>query len=209
MKGRSPVLILCAGGMGCAAAEAIAASGRPAAFLDDFAPPGSFVMGFPVLGPLSLLPELFGEYPHVCAASGEGNLRKTLLIYALRLGFSAPPVIHPSATVSPYAALGSGCFVLAGAFVGPLAGVGRGCIVNTGAIVEHHCRAGAFSHICPGAALLGRAKAEDFAFIGANATVLPDITVGENATVGAGSVVTQNVEAGATVVGAPARQIKP
>jgi sugar O-acyltransferase (sialic acid O-acetyltransferase NeuD family) len=208
LKTQSPILILCAGGMGTAAAEAIRAKGASAAFLDDFAPKGSSVTGFPVLGPLFLLPELLKEYSFVCAASGNAAFRKALLTYAQKLGFSAPPVIHPSAIVSPYAALGSGCFVLAGAYVGPLALIGRGCIVNTGATVEHHCRAGAFSHICPGAAMLGRSKAGNNATVGANATLLPGVTVGDAAVVGSGSVVTQNVEAGATVVGAPAKRIR-
>jgi len=205
----SPVLILCAGGMGCAAAEAIAAAGGDAAFLDDFAPTGGTLMGFPVLGPLSLLPKLRKDFRFVCAASGDGAFRKKLLKRALRLGFSAPPIVHPFAVLSPFAALGSGSFVLANACVGPLARIGRGCIVNTGAVVEHHCRAGSFSHICPQAVLLGRAKAGDFSLVGAGAIVLPGVTVGDGAVVGAGSVVTQNVEAGATVVGAPARKVKP
>ncbi len=194
--------------MGAAAAGAIAASGRSAAFLDDTAPTNSRVLGFPVLGPLSLLPQLAGEFSFVCAASGDGAFRRALLEQALGLGLFALPVIHPAAVVSPFAALGSGCFVLAGAYVGPLAGIGRGCIVNTASIVEHHCRAGVFSHICPGAVLLGRAAAGDFSTIGANSTVLPGIRVGDGATVGAGSAVTRNIEKGATVAGAPAKSLR-
>lgn len=209
MKAHSPILILCAGGMGAAAAEAIAASGQSAAFLDDVAPKNSRIMGFPVLGPLALLPDLLEEFPCVCAASGDAAFRKTLLENAQKLGFFAPPVIHPAAVISPFAALGSGCFILARAYVGPLSLIGRGCIVNTASIVEHHCRAGSFSHICPGAVLLGRSRAGDESLVGANSTVLPGICIGDGATVGAGSVVTQNVEAGATVVGAPARKTKP
>jgi acetyltransferase-like isoleucine patch superfamily enzyme len=41
--------------------------------------------------------------------------------------------------------------------------------------------------------------------IGAGAVILPGVTVGANATVGAGAVVTEDVQAGATVVGCPAR----
>jgi len=45
------------------------------------------------------------------------------------------------------------------------------------------------------------------ASIGAGAVLLPGVTVGEHALVGAGAVVTHNVEAGATVVGNPARPL--
>ena len=41
--------------------------------------------------------------------------------------------------------------------------------------------------------------------IGANAVLLPGIRIGQGATVGAGAVVTRDVDAGVTVIGAPAR----
>lgn len=47
------------------------------------------------------------------------------------------------------------------------------------------------------------------ASIGSGAVLLCGITVGENAMIGAGSVVIRDVPAGATVVGNPARIIKP
>ena len=48
-------------------------------------------------------------------------------------------------------------------------------------------------------------RIENQAVIGVGASLLPGITIGERATIGAGSVVTKNVDAGQTVVGAPAR----
>jgi len=47
------------------------------------------------------------------------------------------------------------------------------------------------------------------ASIGSGAVLLCGITIGENALIGAGSVVTKDVPAGATVVGNPARIVKP
>src|SRR5271154_4570234 len=47
------------------------------------------------------------------------------------------------------------------------------------------------------------------ASIGSGAVLLCGITIGENAMVGAGSVVTKDVPANATVVGNPARIVKP
>src|ERR1700744_866794 len=47
------------------------------------------------------------------------------------------------------------------------------------------------------------------ASIGSGAVLLCGITIGENALVGAGSVVTKDVPPGATVVGNPARIVKP
>ena len=44
-------------------------------------------------------------------------------------------------------------------------------------------------------------------WIGGGAVILPGIVIGDDAVIGAGSVVTRNVEAGATVVGNPARPL--
>lgn len=44
-------------------------------------------------------------------------------------------------------------------------------------------------------------------WIGGGAIILPGITIGDDAVIGAGSVVTKDVEAGATVVGNPARRV--
>jgi acetyltransferase-like isoleucine patch superfamily enzyme len=46
-------------------------------------------------------------------------------------------------------------------------------------------------------------------WVGAKATILMGVTIGDNAIVGANSVVTRDVPAGATVAGAPARELDP
>lgn len=51
-------------------------------------------------------------------------------------------------------------------------------------------------------------RVERGAAIGSSATILCGVTIGEGAVVGAGSVVTRDVEAGSTVAGNPARQIR-
>ncbi|MFB3980317.1 serine O-acetyltransferase [Microbacterium proteolyticum] len=48
---------------------------------------------------------------------------------------------------------------------------------------------------------------EDDVYLGAGCCILGDVTVGAGAVVGANAVVTSDVRAGATVVGAPAREV--
>jgi len=46
-------------------------------------------------------------------------------------------------------------------------------------------------------------------WIGGGAIILPGVTIGDDAVIGAGAVVTRDVAPGATVVGNPARVVKP
>ena len=114
--------------------------------------------------------------------------------------------IHPTAFVAGDARIGGGSQVLAQAAVCVESVLGRACIVNTGATVDHECVLGDGVHVAPGAHVAGEVQVGDYALIGAGAVILPRLHVGEGAIVGAGAVVTADVEAGATVVGNPARR---
>jgi acetyltransferase-like isoleucine patch superfamily enzyme len=54
-----------------------------------------------------------------------------------------------------------------------------------------------------------RTVVEDGAAIGSGATILGGVSIGAGSTVGAGAVVTKDVPPGATVVGNPARELRP
>ena len=115
---------------------------------------------------------------------------------------------HYSAVVSSHANFGAGILICAQAVLGISSTLCDGGILNTAATVDHDCFVGDFAQIGPGAHICGYVNIGARAFIGAGATVLPHVTIGNDAIVGAGAVVTEDVEAGATVVGVPARPMK-
>lgn len=117
-------------------------------------------------------------------------------------------VVHPAAMVSPFAAVGAGCFVAASAVVAPWAELGAGVIVNHAAVVDHDVRIGAFSHIAPGAVLGGAVCIGARVLVGAGATVLPGLCVCDGSIIGAGAVVCAAVTEPGTYVGVPARRIQ-
>ena len=116
-------------------------------------------------------------------------------------------VMHPSAMVSPFAVVGAGCFVAAGAVVAPQATLDVGVIINHGAVVDHDVAIGAFTHIAPGAVLGGAACIGARVLVGAGAVVLPGVSVCSGAVIGAGAVVLAPVTDPGTYVGVPARRI--
>lgn len=103
--------------------------------------------------------------------------RLVLLDGLLRSGLAAPPLVHPSATISPSATLGAGVIVMPGAIVNANARLDRGVIVNSRAVVEHDAEIGAGSHVAPGAIVLGAARLGQSCMIGASAVILQSAAV--------------------------------
>jgi len=167
------------------------------------------IMGLRVIGGFAALVEQMGalRLGAVFVAIGEARARHEVAARCRQLGLALPTFVHPSAYVSPFAQIGEGSYLGAGAQVLPGAEVGALARVNAGAIVSHHVRLGACNTVGPNATFTGRSQTEAFVFIGAGSTILNDVTVGEGATVGAGAVVNRDVPPGVTVVGVPARPL--
>lgn len=152
--------------------------------------------GFKVLGDddflLSVAPD------EVLLLNGVGQLpgsaiRSDLFGRFSGLGFTFPPLVHPSAWVSPTATLNAGVQVMAGAIVQAGALVGCNTIVNTSSSVDHDSRIGASVHIAPGVTVCGDVMIGDDAFVGAGATIIQGINVRATGFVKAGSLVSEDV----------------
>jgi acetyltransferase EpsM len=117
-------------------------------------------------------------------------------------------VIHPSAHISPTAALAEGVVVLAGAVICSGARIGAHCIVNLGAKVDHDVSVGNFVHIAPQVALGGGSSVGDRAYVGMGAIIRDHTRVAERTVVGMGAVVTKEFDPGAVLVGVPAKPVR-
>jgi sugar O-acyltransferase (sialic acid O-acetyltransferase NeuD family) len=141
-------------------------------------------------------------------ALGIGNNTRRYECLDLSNHMEMPVLIHPAASVSVSASLGSATVVLAGAVINAAARLGRGVIVNSGAIVEHDCVVGDAAHVSPGAVLCGGVQLGPRSWVGAAAVVVPNVRIGRDAIIGAGTVVLRDVPDGETVAGNPARALQ-
>lgn len=173
---------------------------------------GQEVLGVSVIGTDQDLPRLFNEGLRHCfiavGSVGDPGLRVKLAALAREAGFTFPNLIHPSAVVSPRAALGVGNFIAPGAIINVNAAIGDHGIVNTGAIIDHDCRLGDFVHMAPGAVLSGGVIVGHNTHIGTGTAVIQDVRIGAGTVIGAGSVVTRDISGGVVAYGNPCKEIR-
>lgn len=200
--------ILGASGHGKVVADAAEAVGwQDVVFFDDAWPGLQENGSWLVKGDTNALMDALSDYDGVVVGIGNNAIRTNKQMQLINAGAAVVTIIHPDATVSPHAQVGSGSVVFAQAVVNACATVGAGVIVNTGSVVEHDCVVGDFSHISPNAVLAGGVRLQEQCWVGAGASVRQLLEVGKAAVVGMGSVVTKNVSAGVTVAGNPAKKL--
>ncbi len=203
------LLILGAGGHGRVMAEVAEACGhwRRIAFLDDRHAELDGALRWPVPGCVEDAGLFAADYADAIVAVGDCEKRLKWLAMLVDKGFRIPTLIHPTAWVSPSAALADGCVVMANAAVQADAVLGRGCIVNTGASIDHDCSLADVVHVCPGASIGGDVHVGEGSWLGIGCSVIQGVGIGRRVTVGAGAAVIGDIADGLTVVGVPAREI--
>jgi sugar O-acyltransferase (sialic acid O-acetyltransferase NeuD family) len=129
---------------------------------------------------------------------------------ALSLGFKRfASAVDPTAIVPKGIHAGQGLFINANATLGAEVELDDFVTINRAASVGHHTVLEAFATVGPGATLASQCRIGKRVMIGAGAVVAPNVKIGDGATVAAGAVVFRDVQAGATVIGNPARVSKP
>jgi sugar O-acyltransferase (sialic acid O-acetyltransferase NeuD family) len=204
------IIIIGTGGHAAVVADALLAAGQCVlGFVDkEVMQPGQHLYGLPVMGDDTALEG--HDATKVRLANGIGGTRGEGLRAAVQRrleaeGWQFVTVRHPSATVSPFAKLGTGVQLMAHSVVQPGARIGRGCIVNSAAVIEHDVQLGEFVHVACNATLCGGVSVGARSHIGAAAVVRQGVQLGVATVVGAGAAVVSDFAGSGTLVGVPAR----
>lgn len=207
-----PVILIGGGGHARVLIEALRLQGRQILFAtdDDEGLHGGEVFGVRIEGPDGCVLEIPADSVGLVNAVGSVTApigRRRVFEQFVERGYRFEQVIHPTAVLASSAELGEGVQVMAGAVIQPSAIIGPNALINTRASVDHDCVIEAHVHVAPGVTLSGGVHVHDTVHVGTGATVIQGIDIGREAVVGAGAVVVRDVEAGAIVLGVPARSI--
>ena len=209
-----PILIVGAGGHGRSALTLLRRHGgfNPIGFIDSINAVGASLYGLDILGRESDIESVCKRYSvsHIFLAIGNNFHREAIALRLRRQLPSAifPPIVDPSAVVSPDIKLNSGVIIF------PMAHVGSGCIleqgsfINTKSSLDHDCSLGSYASLAPGAITGGNVIIGSRSFIGLGAHVIQNVRIGHDTVVGAGSLVLRDQPDGIVAYGSPAQFVR-
>jgi sugar O-acyltransferase (sialic acid O-acetyltransferase NeuD family) len=177
-----------------------------AGFLDDARAPGSRYLDLPILGALKDAAR-FPDCSFINVIGSESSYRRRAeIVHSTGLAAERfATLVHPKASVSPWARLGRGVYVSFGASIGGGVVTGDHVSFSPACVIGHDSMIADCALIAPAAVISGFVRVGRSCYIGAGAMIRQRLQIGDGALVGMGAVVLQYVAPGATVVGNPAR----
>jgi sugar O-acyltransferase (sialic acid O-acetyltransferase NeuD family) len=208
MQDAQPLLIFPYNGNGIEALDCIGSAYRFIGFVDDTPEKrGIDPNGYPVWDR-----EAFSRFSdaRVLAIPGSPSSYRSRKEIIHGLGITEErfaSVVHPTARVSPLSSIGYNVLIMAGVVITSNALIGSHTCILPNTVIHHDVVLGDWALIGSNVTIAGNTVVEENCYIGSGSSIMNGLCVGAGALVGLGSNVISSVEAGARVVGNPARGI--
>jgi len=177
-------------------------------FVDDFAPVGKYLNGFPVLGDFNWFDTPQAEGVLATVGVGAPEVRRKLVNRLIERGVDFVTLIDPSVIKSPFVFFGKGVVICPGVILTNNITLGDHVHLNLDCTVGHDAVMEDFTTTAPGAHINGNNLLKEGVYIGTGVNFNEKITVGEWAVIGSGACVVRDIPANTTAVGCPAKIIK-
>src|SRR5947209_16813894 len=117
------------------------------------------------------------------------GLRKAKHECGKSLGYRFISYISSKSITWPDLVVAENSMIFEGAIMQPFAQLGAGVIVRAGACIGHHCTIGDYCFIAAGAVIGGRARVGPRCLVGLNATIRDGVCIAPRCVIAAGAVV--------------------
>jgi sugar O-acyltransferase (sialic acid O-acetyltransferase NeuD family) len=143
-------------------------------------------------------------------AIGDAAARRRIDAVCTAIGLVPTTLVHPRVAHSSRVVFGPGSVVCAGSVLTTDIVLGRHVHVDIGCTISHDVTVGDYATLSPGVHIAGHVQVGSGAFFGTGANVINGkagarLQIGNDAVIGAGACVIDLVEAGACVMGVPAK----
>lgn len=186
---------------------------RAVAILDNNpATHGRKVMGVPVLGPNTMIEELWEKKAFdaaVLCITGNVEERQKLFLGYQRLGIRFTNVIDPAVTIKSYVSMGVGNLIIGGCYLAPCVKLGDNNFLASHTVIEHHSVVGSHCTFGPRSTTSGGVTIGNRVKFGMGVLIEPYLTIDDDSLIPSGSIVTTSVPAGSVLKHHPQFLVRP
>lgn len=189
---KTEILLIGGGGHCRSVIDVIESSGlfAIAGIVDKKEKVGESVLGYPIIGTDSDLPNLIKKFPNAVVTIGQIKTSgpRELVVQKLKeLGATFPSIISSRAYISKHASLGEGTVVMHDTLINSNASIGSFVILNSKSLVEHDAIIEDFCHLSTGAIINGSSVLKSGSFVGSQAVIHDQVEVPTKSIIPAGT----------------------
>ena len=165
-------------------------------FLDDTKNLGDIVNGYPVIGAMSQLEELYNKHDFHAVIAVQNGANKAAIANKHKDFDKWTSIVHPTAVVAPESRVGEGTIIFPQVTVSVDSVIGKHCLLYIHAILCNDCMIGDYTSVMSGVSIAEHVKVGEESYLSAGCDVYPGINIGKNCKVSVGTTVDENLSDG-------------